>query len=241
MVKSKYLLENILTKEDPKKIKESILGIAQIFFDEVLDPTGTLETNQKEIWGSVWRAVELAVPGYCKNDLSRELIRNEMSKHRWILGRCKNSYKRDAAYEFWMETLLLPFADEVYSGLNEKVDLIIPVASGGFEPAALCEYYLGVTNILPIRYSYYRKNDCAVLVPPWESQETLEKNIGGKNILLAEDAIVRGKTLEGVSRWLEQYKPEKIYLAAVNFCGSPAILQYSEHDGLYHDIKIPKK
>jgi hypoxanthine phosphoribosyltransferase len=91
-----------------------------------------------------------------------------------------------------------------------KIDFAIAIASGSFEPASVISKFFGIKEILPVRYSHYRKNDDKVLLPFEISEDYLLEKIGDANILLFEDQIITGETINTIEKWVAGYNPKKI-------------------------------
>ena len=93
------------------------------------------------------------------------------------------------------ESLVRESVDDIVRSLDEKIDLVIPVASGCFEPAALISDYLDVDQVFPVRYSNVSRNDWRVLVPKYAPKKYAQERIERKNILIVDDIVDSGRTI----------------------------------------------
>ena len=167
------LLKEIESQRDPNNFKEALLSSIQLYFDGLVE--GRSELPNPEVWAeqletlnALLRATGTTVSAfYRKNseipfDEVREVIMPYDS--RLIKHGSKSEYKERhlAGKEQQVGNYAANIADVLES---EEVDLIMPVASGGFEPALLTADYLGLKHIFPIRYSRVSRNDNGVLVP----------------------------------------------------------------------------
>lgn len=218
------LLKQLETEEDPKNFKEIILRMVQLYFDGLVD--GVEQPGNREIWEEqlnalnlLLKGVRLTVSGYYRDNKNvqisdvREMVLpldSVIIKHGSKQG-CKNRHL--SADEFGVSNYNSSLEKDV-NGM--EFDLIIPVASGGFEPGLLAADYWDVDNIFPVRYSTQSRNDKEVLVPNQAPKDYAEKQIKGKRVLVVDDIVSSGQTAENILQWVKKHDPEMLSFAAVN-------------------------
>ena len=223
------ILKSIEHERDPHAFKEEILNLNQLYFD------GLVENQNKSLDPNIWAEQsktlnallngmkQTIVPFYRRHQhipfdevletilpYSSLLIKHgsqNVFKTRWFKG-------READVQNSVEIITKTLA-------KAKIDLILPVASGGFEPAILVADYLEIDDLFPIRYSQYSRKDEKVLVPTQAPQNYTQQHISGNKILFVEDGIDSGATASKLSSWITQYDPKKVYFA---------VIQASSHD-----------
>src|SRR3989344_8706994 len=111
---------------------------------------------------------------------------------------------------FGLENIIGNHFRKIGAVLNEEeIDLVVPIASGGFEPAVLAADYLEVDTILPVRYSSYRCKDGGVLIPCNSHLEYITQ-IRNKRVMIIDDMSATGTTAEAVATWMDNYSPHKM-------------------------------
>jgi phosphoribosylpyrophosphate synthetase len=114
--------------------------------------------------------------------------------------------------------------DEVKACIGASIDLlnkaginlIIPVASGGFEPALLVADYLGVSNLFPIRYSIAHRFDKEVRIPRNIPLPMASQTINGKNVLIVDDISDTGNTAKRIAKWVTSLGPKRAFYLCVD-------------------------
>lgn len=121
------------------------------------------------------------------------------------------------------------FVEDVVKGLKGRdVDLIIPIASGGFEPGVLVADYLEVYNILPVRYYCTRsggkiRDDRGPYFAAYAPKDHLEKLISGKNCLIVDDLATSTMSFSCSLNLVKSYSPKDIYFAVIDGCKAPGL------------------
>ncbi len=217
------LLKIIGENTSPNLFKESMLRIAQLYFDGLVESGRGYEDEkvQKEqkFAFDFWMKELKEVVG-CYYDERKKISTEKVLKN---FGKCEEIILKYGSRDETNVRHLVGYENEVRASFfdvfekmkNEKFDLIIPIASGGFEPGALFSYYLGLESIFPIRYSQIRHKDEEVRVPFYVDHNYMNNLIGGKNVILSEDVICSGKTILGVVNWIKKFNPENIFLYVV--------------------------
>jgi hypoxanthine phosphoribosyltransferase len=217
------LLKDIKTEKDATSFKESMLGLIQLYYDGLVEKeecskSSQVWTKQKETLDELLRGVQLTVARFYQANknipflqvkkivlpLEERLIKygSKKSSKTRHLSLCENQV-RDYA------TDIIPLLE------NEKIDTIIPVASGGFEPAVLAADYLGITNIFPVRYSILSREDTRVNLAHHAPRKYTYKQITDKKVLIIEDIIYSGETIGEIISWTEKFRPAKVYVGIV--------------------------
>ncbi len=96
---------------------------------------------------------------------------------------------------------------------NKKLDCIVGISRGGVIPAAMLAHLLDNKKLYTIGYSYYTgkvKNKKLVSV------SSIPKELQDKKILLVDDVVDSGKTMERAIRDLEKRK-NKIVSVALHY------------------------
>jgi adenine/guanine phosphoribosyltransferase-like PRPP-binding protein len=208
------VLMNIDREDSPKEFKENVLRLAQIYFDDLFEGKLPYNDDKANISEAVLKAVRLSVTGYFDNKIPYKKVKACIMPYEKILSDCKNHYKFRHLDQ--RESALISFAKNMECFLKEKdVDVIIPIASGGFEPTVLCADYLSTSEIFPVRYSLISRSDKEVLLPPGYSKKDLKARLSGVNVLIVDDLIQWGRTISIVKSWLDDYRPNKVYFTVV--------------------------
>ncbi len=217
------LLEEIEFQEDPRLFKEAVLGAIQVYFDGLVERN--IRPRDPEIWDEQLEAlnrmltgVRKAIVGFYREnqvipfDEVREMILPYDS--RLIKYASKEGYKR--RHLIGGERQVKDCAISIVNALgDDEVDLIVPIASGGFEPAALIADYLKVDRLFPVRYSGLRRADRRVLVPSQAHPGYPKEQIFGNNVLLIDDIVATGATSSRLVQWITEHSPSKIYFGVI--------------------------
>ena len=97
-----------------------------------------------------------------------------------------------------------------------KVDVLVPVVKGGFIPSVFLGKHLNIDNYscIQVRRSKSNLANC-----DFEDAKFLgllnSEIIANSNILIVEDIIYSGETLELVLKELKKYNPKNIYICSM--------------------------
>ena len=208
------------TEENPIRFKEAVLGIIQLYFDGLIDNKGIKDPEiwkeQSETLEAVIEGVKLTLTSYYRSTedyfpVVREVLLSQDSR----LIRYGSDKYSVRGHLSGSESEIMGYANDLSAFLRESIDLIIPITSGGFEPALLTAYDLKIDEILPVRYSRYRYNDHTVSVPFQLPLEYMEQRINDKVILVVDDITCIGETASKVIGFVEKYFPSKILFTTV--------------------------
>ncbi|MDP3989599.1 MAG: phosphoribosyltransferase [archaeon] len=226
------LLKEIESQRDPRKFKEAVLKGIQLYFDGLVE--GRSEIKDSEVWeeqlevlNAMLRGVGMTVVAFYRQnqEIPFDDIRNAIMPYDSRLIRHGSQKGCKKRHLDGSEDQVGRYAMKVANALEgEEVDLIIPVASGGFEPAVLVADYLGVNQLFPIRCSRMSRNDSGVLVPVQAPLDYPIHQISGNRILLVEDIVASGATASKLAQWVENYDPAKVYFAVVQCRGTDLVI-----------------
>ncbi len=217
------LLKIIETEDDPDTFKDAMLESIQLYFD------GLVENRLVERDPNIWRVQEeilndflkglcLTTSGYYRGngDIPYDEVRKLVKKHESELTEHGHKGVSKIRNLRNLEDMVEKFAEKTSELIeNEEIDLIIPVASGGFELAALISVYLGIRKIRPIRFSRVARWDNQVLSPYHAPISFMREQIEGKRVLIVDDIKTSGITQDRVSSWVKNLNPSKAYFGVV--------------------------
>lgn len=214
------LLETLKSPFDPHPFKETLLQITQLYYDGLIERhehTGPKTWKQQlKTLRNLLQGVSDTLAAYYvqgKKVPMQEVSASMRHDKRNIMlyGSNKSCYKRHLYGE---ENCVSAFA-MCLGNSNLQPELIVPVASGGFEPALVAAYILGAKYVLPVRYSPLTRNDNHVLVPFNAPQDYVHKQLEGKHILIIDDVSESGLTAKTVTDWTLNFNPASVRFASV--------------------------
>jgi adenine/guanine phosphoribosyltransferase-like PRPP-binding protein len=219
------LIELLQTERNPRCFKDDMLMMTQLYFDGLIDSSidTALIADQRKTLETLLRATKICVSGFyrskgaidydavlktimpCRN----KIIMYGSEEEARIRHLINCEYKIDACIN-----------DDIIGVLGaSKIDLIIPVASGGFEPALLIADYIEVNRMLPVRYSINRGNDDYVMIPQGVSWDAVKGLMENRNVLIVDDISETGITAKKVAEWVVSAEPKKAFYLVVD--GNP--------------------
>ena len=233
------LLKRIETETNPGKFKEIMLRAIQLYFDGLVEGNFSLKepdiwAKQEEALNAILLAVRMTVSGFyiTNKDVPFSNVRDTLLPHDSILiqygSKRSGADRRLQGKEFEIES----YAKSVAQALQgKKVDLIVPVASGGFEPAAITAGYMGAEDMFPIRHSPFRRKDDAILVPKQAPPGYVTERFRGASVLVIEDLVDSGITASKIVEFVRSFSPHELYFAFVQGKGSPLLnLGWNKHN-----------
>ena len=216
-------LQYIEKEKNPLKFKTSVLEIIQLYFDGIIE--NQFNSHSPEIWNeqskilnSLFEATKITTYNYYENlkNLPYDKILNLILPYETTLLKYSSKKKSKNRHLTEKEHFINDFQKKLPKELKQKkIDLIIPISSGGFEPSALIAKHLNIEKILPVRYSPQAKKDKKVLTPNQMPSEYIQNNIYNKNILIIDDIAASGTTLAKTARWTEKQIPKQIDISIV--------------------------
>ncbi len=103
-------------------------------------------------------------------------------------------------------------AHEVLTRLS--IDTIVYISGGGLEAACIAAKETHCKSIVPIIYSRYLHKDTKVTVPR-VVDNSIKNEVSGKNVLVVDDWIYEGTTMEKALKFVASFEPANLYGAAV--------------------------
>lgn len=216
-------LETIALTDSPHNLREATLGAIQLYFDGLIRDLGA--GKDPAIWAEQSQTLQSMIDGL-RIAIEEEHDRDEMKYFEKLRGKIlphREQILRDGSREvskfrhlggkIKKVNRLAELAREILA--QNKPDLIIPVASGGFEPAAEIANHLGVERIMPIRYSRVSRGDYGVRLPFDAPEKYAFEQISGKRVLIVEDIVASGYTAEFVVDWTNKHNPAEVHFAYV--------------------------
>ena len=205
------ILNGIEKEQNPVLVKEQILALVQMYFDSLINCGNMTFFNQEKVLSNLLNAGKKAVGSFYRGNGIDNETKDLILSNAKDISELINTYglhtnkERNLANESKNVALLgrvfQPNAD------NLEFDIIIPVASGGFEPSFLLADILE-KDLHPIRCSPLR-HDLYVHMP---LPNALNK-IKDKNVLVVEDTLVTGYTLSAILVNLNKLNPNMLYVA----------------------------
>ncbi len=232
------LFHQISFLSEPLLFKEAMLRSMQLYFDGLVEwPNRNLsEPLAKKVWSDQSEALQALLNGvrksvagfYRQGSISFEDVRNTVMPYTsTFLKYGSKAVAKDRRLDGATTQKMNDFTQDVIKGLDGKcVDLIIPIASGGFEPGVLMADCLTVNNLLPIRCSRLGKQDGLALVPAGAPSGYAEQQISEKRVLLVEDIVATGLSLEQCLELVCRHGPKEVYLATVDGWRAPGLAGY---------------
>lgn len=113
-------------------------------------------------------------------------------------------------------------------------DTIIALARSGFVPGRLLSDHLGVTDLISLKVEHWldttaEHKDKATI--PYK----IPFNIRGKRVLVVDDIVDTGKSMEAVVKYLKEFKPLELKTAVMQYFDT------SVHEPDYYSEKISGK
>ena len=96
-----------------------------------------------------------------------------------------------------------------------KVDLIIAIARGGWALAPTLANDFGIKPINSLEYIAYKGTDFTGVKLITDLSETTKEEIEGKNVLILEDIVDSGNTVQRAAEYIESFKPNELKSAVL--------------------------
>lgn len=219
------LLYGVEFGQDPVSFKETVLGCVQLYFDGLVDDKRSISKSrwwakQSAVLTALLEGAQATISAfYRKNqeipfDKVREFI---VPNSACLINYGSKKQCKDRHLHGLEQYLVGRVVDVVNLLGGDDVDLVIPVASGGFESALLIADYWGlkVEQLFPVRYSSYSRSDREVLTPVQAPEDFSSRKISGKKVLLVDDIVHSGDTAVKVAAWVAKHVPAREYFAVI--------------------------
>jgi len=233
------LLNELEAEIHPVDFKDELLAITQLFFDSMVESEKGNWEEQEKVFSTLVEAGKTAVGSYYQSgeidlDKVKELVlthvdcligqyflNDRRSKVRWVTDGGSNLDFGSTLQKTYREKTISEEGKGVFWALRRArerkipgVDMVVAVASGGFEPAYLAMNILGVDEFLPIRYSHVSRHDLGVKTPAL-APENYAAAIKGKSVLLVDDVILSGRSILQCMDYALQHDPKGLYISSM--------------------------
>ncbi len=218
------LLRDLESSTNPLELREDIFGIAQLYTDGIIGGpfTGLIDkiTGKENSWQEQKRVldsinqtgIEATLQFYAGERINVERVRelilpyaSEIVKY----GSSELSKKRHLSPQIERMQNYGRFLER-YPNAVGKIDAIVAVASGGFEPAYLLANAYGINDIAVPRYSSCNRGDVRVKTPKDAPADYMGGYCNGKNVAVVEDTVCRGESIIAVIKKVLEYAPKRI-------------------------------
>lgn len=203
----KELLIGIEKENNPLYFRDKLMAIIQLYFDGIIDR----DLSDEEFWplqsatlDKLFLAGKTAIGTFYRNeginfDKIKEILLPSASDI-ILFGDNENKAKYrhlESQYDN-LQKMGLEFQNILENRRFIRPDSLVCIASGAFEPSFLIMDILDIKELTPIRYSRCCKKDKEVLVPKNAPKDYVSSKIKNKHVLVIEDWINGGQTLEKV-------------------------------------------
>jgi len=207
------LLELLIDDESTEFIaKNTMFSICQLVYDKMLESN---DSPACSLWKSLEENAAKAAVSFYEGRGIRDSVKQKiygMKPELLSLGISKAAKRRHLAFHEDETAESIARLAKYFSG-SKKPDTIIGIASGAIEPALLLKAYMSPKHTEFIRYSSFRK-DYHVKVPKI-LEDKIEKSISGKKVLIIDDWVATGVTLDKAAAYAKSLKPSAVYATGV--------------------------
>jgi len=209
------IVDNIAKEENPLKFRAMYFDIMQLYFDFLVDKV-QITPEQEKIWGNLCIAGKNFVGSFYRgngidSDSFNYLVDPNLEKILGIAGNEEDSSSkhRHCAH---IENKIMRFGVSLPEWVEKNLvpDTLVSVATGAFEPTFLAMDILEMDYMLPIRYSKAGRTDRIPRILENGDNSYPGCHIHGKNVLVVEDVISSGESIEKVSEFVRSFGPKKI-------------------------------
>ncbi|MGV8152240.1 MAG: phosphoribosyltransferase [Candidatus Nanoarchaeia archaeon] len=221
----KSILEVSEAKENQNQYRDydfccAVLNVAGLYFNSLIENSSSQNhSTLSKTLDDMLQAIKLTTSQYYNNRKieKKSIIKDLVLENNGVLienSMYQISHEKHLKYD---DFKYIKKSCESISDIMKEYDLelIMPIATGGFEPAGVIASNINNLNIFPIRYSRLNKNDKNVLVPKYITEEMVNKKIKDKKVLVIDDFISGGTTAQKTLDWVYSFKPEKLYFSPV--------------------------
>lgn len=212
------IIEAVCNEDDMLYLKEYMLAAMQLYYDGILQ-----NPVKNGVWHQLCDLSTQAILCYYKHmkrpdDFLDKLkqIQEQLIDHSPVM---KSKQRHLTGDEYFVEKF-------VKAASSSDINLIIAVASGGFEPAL----YLSALRDIEmdaVRYSS-RRGDREV-----RFYGNVPDNVKGRRVLIVDDILASGDTAYEVSEWVKLQKPEAAYFGIVKNLGNVPVGFRKINENLY--------
>ena len=213
------LINALESEDDPHKFRSGLLIAVRRYFDELVGGIhpDQAAANYYEAFNAGLNGLRIALSSYNRDyNINYEAVRNKI---RPFVDKIPALFGTETRR---LETWDRPFPPkyflkEVEIKLREQcIDLVVPIAAAGLEPACILADTLGVKDVFAIRYSPLRLKDYSVKIPAGIPESHLSSIFTGKNVLIVDDIVSTGKTMQEAMNWVSRYSPAMVNFTAIS-------------------------
>gem|GEM_PF-3129967 len=211
------LLKELENSRNPAVIKEIVLSLNQLYFDGLIEGDYSAEPKLEQFGlNKLIEAGILTIGSFYDGSLEGRLdeVKNIIFSAERDISKYSSKERAKSRHLRGFEDDILNWGKELSK--NElDINLIVPVASDGSEPAFLAASLMGLNpeEIIPLRFSRKSRNDSEVRKPKNFSHE--DERLKGKRILITEGVSYQFYSIAKVKDYIKLQEPESITLSVV--------------------------
>ncbi len=229
------ILQEALKEKSRSKLADQMLDATQLYFDSLIYSKKTsdaVKSTEKRALETLLSINEKLV----STDLNETHtdLRNIKQEIKDIYDELKNRKITEIPSGRYLDETLVEqkptfmkafykLAEETLKGV--KIDTIVYIASGGLEASLLVKKVKPNAELVPIRYSHYKRGDEYPITPRYISKSDFDTKIRGKNVIVIDDDIDSAESMVKVLKKVLKFNPAKLY------CGAPLGKEPEDYDG----------
>lgn len=221
------LLTEIESTDSPGKTLSGICKISQLYMDGLISSPKQKEKNelQQRTLDALMRCGTLSARAvYDGRTEVLDYVKTNILENSEVLKRyCGRNISRSRYLEGDKPALMNFRKDIRMFALDHKIDTVIAISAGGFEPAFVASIALQDCDILPIRLSKYLKSDSNVRFPESCAGAYIRDKLRGKAVLIADDSMLSGLTMRKAMEFAAANGAKEIYGTAVEILASECV------------------
>ena len=204
----KNIFINLETTLNPYQFKESILVLSQLYFDALIENPSHSKNFLDVVMLSGKRTISSFYRGNGIDESARELICRNISE---LYNSIKSTKLKHRHIN--MDGVIQNFGLNMSSiDVFKNLDTIVCVATSAFEPSYLMMDIIEKDELVPLRYSRVSRHDVEVKNP----LPNIESKITSKQILVVEDFMSSGMTLDKIVQYINKLCPKETYISLVS-------------------------
>lgn len=210
------LLERIIVEDNPINGLNQYLSICQLYFDGLVEKKEGNLNEKLLILNKLFLQGKSTVGSFYRNcEINFNNIRDLINKYGekiYNYSSLKESKKRNLMGAY-LGTRKLGYYLPQYI---QEPDIVVSIASGAFESTFLAMDIFDLNNFLVLRYSTLYRSDKNVKLPINYPINLVKEQINGKRVLLIDDILCFGTTLNAVTNYILEYNPSSLDIGIVN-------------------------
>ena len=221
------LIKTIDAEDNPVNFRNQLLSISQLYFDGLIKTKNGADMAKGATWAEQAQALynlnlagKKAIGSFYRGkgidfDGVKEIFMPYASAIIQYGGNDSIAKHRNIFDDY---NTVHAFGRNLYDECRNitGIDTIVCVAGGGFEPSYLAMDILEKEELAVMRYSSYRSMpDSNVKLPKFAPKGYINDQIKNKKVLVIEDYVVSGKSLNKVMNYISKRKSREIYCTTV--------------------------